>query len=161
MRCSFVLRNNGKLRAVVDARRWNCHFSKPGHGYLCTGEACSCIEIEPGEKIFMASSDLGDAFSHIELPHKWQRFFGMRGVKAKHIGTSSLDGKAIGPETMLFPRLCVCPMVWSWVGCLLVPNERQAKRFRSQPICRKEYKLKPQKPLMLTKTANSIQSSHF
>ena len=41
------------------------------------------------------------------------------------------------------------------------PNERQAKRFRSQPICRKEYKLKPQKPLMLTKTANSIRYSVF
>ena len=109
----FVLKKNGKLRMVIDARRSNCHFAKPSHSHLCTGEALGRIEIEPREKLFIASSDLKDAFYHIEMPDNWQRYFAMRPIKAKHVGISSLNGRPISPNCMLFPRLRVIPMGWS------------------------------------------------
>ena len=52
---------------VTDAGRSNCHFSKPSHSHLCTGEALGRIEIEPGEKLFIASFDLKDVFYHTAL----------------------------------------------------------------------------------------------
>ena len=69
----FVVKKNGMLRMAIDARRSNCYFAKPTHSHLCTGEALSRIEIEPGERLFLASSDLKDAFYHIELPAEWQQ----------------------------------------------------------------------------------------
>ena len=43
----------------------------------------SRIELEPGEQLFIASSDLKHCFYHIELPLLWRRYFGMGGVRAK------------------------------------------------------------------------------
>ena len=53
---------------IVDARRANCHFAKPSHSYLFTGEGLSRIELEEGETLHLASSDLKDCFYHVELP---------------------------------------------------------------------------------------------
>jgi len=58
---------------IIDVRRSTFHLRKPSHSYLCTGEGMSRIEIEPGEQLFIASSDLKDCFYHIELLAKTAR----------------------------------------------------------------------------------------
>ena len=55
----FVLKNDGRLRLIVDARRSNCHFADPN---LCTGDALGRIELEPGETLHISMADLKDAF---------------------------------------------------------------------------------------------------
>ena len=99
---------------IVDARRANCHFDKPSHSYLCTGEGLSRIELEEGETLHLASSDLKDCFYHVELPLAWQKYFGMRGIQARFLGISEVNGVPVEPSTMIYPRLRVCPMGWSW-----------------------------------------------
>ena len=110
----FVLKKHGELRMIVDARRANCHFKQPSHSYLCTGEGLSRIELQPGESLHLASSDLKDCFNHIELPQEWQQYFGMRGIPARFLGVSEVNGVMVAPDTMIYPRLRVCPMGWSW-----------------------------------------------
>ena len=112
--CFFVAKKNGKLRLVIDARRSNCHFATPLHTHLCTGDGLSRIELEEGEVIHIAASDLKDAFYHIELPEAWRTYFGLRSVRARDVGITSLNGQALNPEQVMFPRLRVCPMGWSW-----------------------------------------------
>ena len=110
----FCCQENCKIRLVIDARRSNCHFAIPMHTHLCTGDGLSRIELEEGEVIHIAASDLKDVFYHTELPEAWRTYFGLRSVRARDIGITSLNGQALHPEQVIFPRLRVCPMGWSW-----------------------------------------------
>ena len=110
----FCYQENDKLRLVIDARRSNCHFEVPAHTHLCTGDALSRIELEEGECVAVAAADLKDAFYHIELPAAWRKYFGLRSVRADAVGVTSLDGQPVKGDQILYPRLRVCPMGWSW-----------------------------------------------
>jgi hypothetical protein len=54
----FVGKKDGRLRMVVDCRRSNCWFSPPDKVRLCTAEALSRIELEPGSELTVCTADL-------------------------------------------------------------------------------------------------------
>ena len=91
----FVGKKDGRLRMVVDCRRSNCWFSPPDKVRLCTAEALSRIELEPGSELTVCTADLKDAFYHFELPLELRRYFGMRRVLAGEVGISCIDGVAL------------------------------------------------------------------
>lgn len=98
---------------VVDCRRSNCWFSPPDKVRLCTAEALSRIELEPGSELTVCTADLKDAFYHFELPLELRRYFGMRLVLAGEVGISCIDGVAVSPSRLVWPRLKALPMGWS------------------------------------------------
>ena len=108
----FVGKKDGRLRMVIDCRR-SSWFSPPDKVRLCTAEALSRIELEPGSQLTVCTADLKDAFYHFELPLRLRQFFGMRRVLAGEIGLESTHGSAVGPKDFVFPRLKALPMGWS------------------------------------------------
>ena len=113
----FVGKKDGRLRMVVDCRRSNCWFSPPDKVRLCTAEALSRIELEPGSELTVCTADLKDAFYHFELPLELRRYFGMRRVLAGEVGISCIDGVAVSPSRLVWPRLKALPMGWSHALC--------------------------------------------
>ena len=110
----FVLKKDGRLRLVIDARKSNCHFADPNPVQLCTGDSLSRIELEPGESLYVSVADLKDAFYQFQLPLCWQKYFGLRPILASTLGVTHLHGKVLAPGTMIYPRLAVIPVGWTW-----------------------------------------------
>ena len=110
----FVKKKSGDLRLVVDCRRSNWYCGVPHGVSLCSGSALSQIELGPDDTIFTAQCDIQTAFYHMELPSCLRLLFGLRGVRASDLATSSVSGVKVKPGTMIFPRLRVIPMGWSW-----------------------------------------------
>ena len=109
----FVAKKDGRLRMVVDCRRSNEWFAAPDKTRLCTAEALSRIELEPGSQLHISTADLKDAFYHFELPCQLRSYFGMRPVWAGDVGVSDLRGVKVSPRCRVYPRLKVLPMGWS------------------------------------------------
>ncbi|CAK0818121.1 unnamed protein product [Prorocentrum cordatum] len=110
----FVHEKNGKLRLVVDCRRSNCHFQDPAPVSLLTGEGLAGLELGEGEELHVGGADLSDAFYHMQLPPDLRPFFCFRAVRAGAVGCASVNGQAVPPSAMVYPRLSVIPMGWSW-----------------------------------------------
>lgn len=63
----FVAKAGGKLGMIADTRFANCAFRPPASTRLPTAAAYSRIEL-PSPPLFLAQSDLADAFYHFRLP---------------------------------------------------------------------------------------------
>eukprot|EP00438_Fugacium_kawagutii_P012339 Skav221970 [mRNA] locus=scaffold195:898936:903000:- [translate_table: standard] len=110
----FVRKKNQKLRLILDCRRSNCHFSTPEPIRLATGEAMARMQLEPGQELFTASADLQNAFYTMEMPEDLRTYFGLRRLRAESLGLTEFGGRAISPDTWIYPRVRVIPMGWSW-----------------------------------------------
>ena len=157
--CFFVAKKNGKLRLVIDARRANCHFADPSYTYLCTGDGLSRIELEPGESVCVSASDLKDAFYHILLPAEWRRYFGLRSCRARDVNITSLGGKPVQPNQVLYPRLKVCPMGWSWAVFWCQMSVQRV--ISSVPECPETSQLVDCRPCPSTKTKHALYIDNF
>ena len=109
----FVGKKDGRLRMVIDSRRANCWFAPPDKVRLCTAEALSRIELEPGSTLTVCTADLKDAFYHFELPESLRQFFGMRRVTAGDVGVDNIGGRPVPSSAFIHPRLRALPMGWS------------------------------------------------
>ena len=98
---------------VADCRRANCWFTAPDRVRLCTAEALSRINLEPGAEFCVSTADLKDAFYHFQLPEVLRPYFGMRPIRAGELGIDSIDGEPVSATQWLHPRLKVLPMGWS------------------------------------------------
>ena len=81
---------------------------------LRAGDSLSRIELEPGESLCVGTADLKDAFYQFQLPLCWQKYVGLCPILASTLGITHLHGKVLAPSTMIYPRLAVIPMGWTW-----------------------------------------------
>ena len=109
----FVTKKGDRLRLIVDARRSNAHFRQPQSVSLSTAESLGSIELEGGESGVVCQADLKDAFYHLELSPQLRDYFGLPGIRARHLGISTVEGIKVDQGTLVYPRLAVVPMGWS------------------------------------------------
>eukprot|EP00971_Amphidinium_carterae_P341870 6480919-Amphidinium_carterae.2 len=110
-----VPKKNGQLRLIADCRRSNEHFKSADHVWLATGETLATMELDDDELLHVAQGDLKNAFFQIALPSKLQHLFGMKKVRARDVGISTLaDGSVVLPQTWVSPVLAIMPMGWKW-----------------------------------------------
>jgi len=109
----FVKKKGGKQRLIFDCRRSNCHFTTPTPIKLATGDSIG--KIETGRTpLYMASADLQNAFYTMAMPSSLRPFFGLKGLTAAELGLSSVGGRDVQPHAIVYPRIAVVPMGWSW-----------------------------------------------
>ena len=89
-------------------------FKEPSHVALATGDSLGRLELEEGETLHISLADLKDAFYHLGMPVEWRPYFGLRPTTAGAVGLDYLNGSPVSPDTIIFPRLKVIPMGWSW-----------------------------------------------
>ena len=99
---------------VIDCRRSNCYFAPPKHVSLCSGASLSRIELGPEDRLYTAQCDVSNCFYNLGLPVELRRYFGLMSVRAGDMGIDTFQGKAVGADHLLYVRMCVVPMGWSW-----------------------------------------------
>lgn len=50
----------------------------------------------------------------MRLPREARRFFGLRSIRAMHVGLSEVEGRRVRGEAYVRPRLRALPMGWTW-----------------------------------------------
>ena len=80
----FVTKNQG-LRLVFDTRAVNRRVREPPHTNLPSAGAWSRIEVEDGNQIHVAESDIADAFYRISLPHGLSSHFVLPKIETRFI----------------------------------------------------------------------------
>ena len=125
----FVKKKANKQRMILDCRRSNQWFKPPAHTNLTTGESLRRIELEPGQKLYVCNADLANAFYTLSMPMELRKYFGLRGVVAGRLGIDQIGDVAVGRRQVVYPRVAVLPMGWSWAlhWCQQV-HERIAER---------------------------------
>ena len=103
-----------KQRLVFDTRGVNCDFLPPPSTKLATAGAVSRIEALDGLDLFIASGDLKCCFYHLHTNDELNEHFSLPTIRAKWLGLTSLEGHPVAPEELIFPRLTVLPVGWSW-----------------------------------------------
>ena len=109
----FVRKSNGKIRIVFDTRVANTCFVEPPSTRLPTSAAFAGVSSEAPET-FMCTGDIECAFYNMATPDSLSQYFTLPKIKARHLGTTQINGIAISPETEILPELLVLPMGWSW-----------------------------------------------
>ena len=113
----FVNKKNGRLRLVLDCRSANELFCAPPDIALAAGYTFGQLEVEAGQTLFTAQSDVKDYFYSIGLPEGLRKFFCLPSVSAAQF-SKFLPGRAQNPDlcesNQVFPVLKVVPMGWSW-----------------------------------------------
>lgn len=117
----FVKKKQNRLRLILDCRRSNHWFKEPKHVSLTTGESLRRISIEPGEKLYVCSADLANAFYTLSMPVELRRYFGLQRVKAGDIGVTEIDGVPVDKKSM-DPAEDSSSAYGLVVGSILVPG---------------------------------------
>lgn len=99
---------------VIDCRRANEHFAPPAGVSLATGDTLSKLEMPRAACLYVGQVDIREAFYRMRLPRPIRRFFGLRRIWAAHVGVSTVEGRAVGGEVFLRPRLRALPVGWTW-----------------------------------------------
>jgi hypothetical protein len=87
------------------------------------------VSVDSGERLYVCSADLQNAFYTLSMPGELRRYFGLQRVKARDLGLKEVDGVTVTGDTWIQPRVAVLPMGWSWAlyWCQLI-HERVAER---------------------------------
>jgi len=110
----FVAKKDGRLRLIFDTRIANCVFVEPPHTELPTSAAFSKLEAPVGTPIYLAQSDLDNAFYHLLLPPGLSEFFVLPPARAGDLGLTELDGVPLSPDYRVSAEMIALPMGWSW-----------------------------------------------
>ncbi|CAE8643896.1 unnamed protein product [Polarella glacialis] len=110
----FVLKKDGSLRMIIDARRTNARFRPPPGVSLATPEALSKIEVAEDELVFVASVDVSNCFHRLRLTREYAEWFCLEPVRAGDVGVETIEGEAVGAEEMISPCCAALPMGHSW-----------------------------------------------
>ena len=109
-----VKKKQNKLRLIVDCRRSNAWFKEPENVKLTSGDSLGRLELGVEDELFVCSADLQNAFYTMAMPAALRQFFCLRQVRAADLGVASVEGVAVGKDTMVTPRMAVLPMGWAW-----------------------------------------------
>ena len=127
---------------IVDARAANRRFKDAPGVQLCTAESFSRFEVEPGPQnviaddsqlddgtppLYIALSDVKDAFHRIKQPDWLARYFCFMPIEARHVnlGGCVVDGHLLKGSDLVYPMpgsLCM-GFSWSLFFCQRI-NER-------------------------------------
>eukprot|EP00971_Amphidinium_carterae_P335507 6471406-Amphidinium_carterae.1 len=110
----FVKKKNGTLRMICDCRRANKHLRNPPSVSMSTPETFTTLEVTPGSEVFTSTVDIADCFHRLKIPYCLGRLFSLRPLPAALLGVCTLQGKILGPRSLVWPHLQVLPMGCSW-----------------------------------------------
>ena len=71
------------------------------------------VSVDTGQTLWLSAGDLRNAFYTIEIPSELRSFFTLDPILAGDVGLTTLEGKPISKDTLIYPRLRVVPMGWS------------------------------------------------
>ncbi|CAK0806514.1 unnamed protein product, partial [Prorocentrum cordatum] len=111
----FVYKKDGTLRLIFDTRASNAEFAEPDYVPLAAAQALGNIELQAGERLFVAQGDVTCCFYQFLLPVHLREAFGLPPVPwaALPLAARRLVG-APPPDGLVRLRLRVVPMGWSW-----------------------------------------------
>ncbi len=110
----FVVRKDGRLRLILDARRVNQRMYPSPPVRLASAAALNEIIVDDGQELFFLVQDVANCFCNFRIPEWLSQRFGLRGVTAQALGLTSLDGHSLDPQQLIFPVMKVLPMGFSW-----------------------------------------------
>jgi hypothetical protein len=124
----FVLKKDGRLRGIVDARRVNERFKVPPSVDLVTAEGLAQVEIpcpdglsaedflawEKELDVWIGTSDVADCFWRLRIDALLSSYFGLPGLPARSFGIKEIESGPVGRDTVVYPCLAALPMGFSW-----------------------------------------------
>ena len=87
----FVKKKDGRQRIIVDTRLINCDFMPPDIVSLPTAGSLSGIEVEPDEKLFVATCDVSNAFYRMLIPSSLRERFTLPAIESRFLGSAAGD----------------------------------------------------------------------
>ena len=115
----FVLKKNGKLRLILDARRCNQFFRRPPSGNNTSLSALSHLRVPRGEQMFVSQYDVKDFFFRLNIPEGLIDYFGLPEVLFEDLveafkGDVPAGLSSFSAGEMVSPAFSVLPMGFSW-----------------------------------------------
>lgn len=108
-----VLKPDGSLRLIIDARKLNAIMAAPPSLELPNPELIAKLESDD-RPVFAFKEDMKD-FYHMYLTPEWLwPYMSLPAVRAVEVGL----GDKYGDDTLIFPMCTTLPMGWSW-ACFL------------------------------------------
>ena len=112
----FVLKKNGKLRLILDARKSNLFFRRPPTGDNSSLSALGGIRIPKGKTLYAAQYDVKDFFYRLSIGWDLAQHFGLPSLSwdeaVEVLGAECLSHLPEGQP--VHPYFCVLPMGFSW-----------------------------------------------
>ncbi len=109
----FVVRKDGRLRLILDARRVNQRMYPSLPVRLASAAALNEVIVDDGQELFFSVQDIANCFYNFRIPNWLSQWFGLRGVIAQALGLTSLHGQKLEPQQLIFPVMKVLPMGFS------------------------------------------------
>jgi hypothetical protein len=108
-----VLKPDGSLRLIIDARKLNAIMAAPPSLELPNPELIARLESDD-RPVYAFKEDMKD-FYHMYLTPEWLwPYMSLPSVRAAEVGL----GDKYGDDTLIFPMCTTLPMGWSW-ACFL------------------------------------------
>ena len=109
----FVLKKNGKLRLILDARMANAHFRKAPGGNNASAACFGELRVPRGKKLWSSQYDVRDFFYRLGISPELSEYFGLPGVSraklAELLGEEALAHLPADLDVVV-PQICVLPM---------------------------------------------------
>jgi hypothetical protein len=111
-----VLKKNGKLRLILDARKSNAYFRRPPGGNNSSFASLSNVRVPREKTLFISQCDVKDFFFRLQLPLGLEGYFGLPSISFSE-AQSVFDVeelKLFGEDSSISPHFKVLPMGFSW-----------------------------------------------
>jgi hypothetical protein len=129
----FVRKKDGKLRLIIDARRTNQRFRTPPGVALSSAEAFSDVECEPGQKVFISTTDVENCFYKMRISKELSAFFALPPVTAGSVGTSMIDEEILASDDLVYPCFSCLPNDFVLESLLCSARQRRSLGRRGGP----------------------------
>ena len=110
----FVRKKDGRFRLIFDTRLLNRKFVPPPKTQLPSAAGFSNLAVHEGGNLYLASSDVKNAFYVLEIPTSLAHMFTLPSIQYTHVKHFCPRIESIGPNDYICPCLKVLPMGWSW-----------------------------------------------
>ena len=98
----------------MDGRPWNSKPRRPPQVHLATAGAFSELRTPVGQKVYVSSLDVQNAFYNFRIPHWLGMYYGLDPLVASKVGLTSIDNVHISGSQLVYPCMAVLPMGCSW-----------------------------------------------
>ena len=110
-----VMKKDGRHSLVLDTREANCLFVRPWHSALPSPAALAAVRGEPGEQVFMAQTDVDNAFYRVSLPDGMVECFALPAASVRLLRKCGAKvASEWDDDSVVSPLLTVLPMGFSW-----------------------------------------------
>jgi len=110
-----VPKKGDRQRLVIDTRIANCRFIEPHHVGLPTAAAMSALEVDDSDRLWMAQTDVDNAFYRLAVPSGMEYEFVLPAVQTRYLRDAGVVlSDEHGKAAVLSPLMVVLPMDFSW-----------------------------------------------